>query len=101
MKENNTLWIARDERGSLYAYLYRPVLSACGSMYWASDIDETKMELPKDWYQEVTFLNSPVEVELKIKNNPIPSVEERLKYIIELNPAFAKVIEENFWDLLS
>ena len=65
------LWIARDKyndaygRGTLTLHLYKPVLNKYGR--WK---DNTfygfKCVLSKDEFPEVTFENSPQEVELKL-----------------------------------
>ena len=62
------LWIARDEDGRLYLhsikpYLIRKPLSLI--TYWNNE-DENWMQLREDSFPEVTFENSPMEVELKL-----------------------------------
>lgn len=66
MKTEMELWIARDKDGTLVLYENRPV------KYDESFVDEnTKQgmlsELPRYYYPQVTFENSPMEVELKLK----------------------------------
>lgn len=59
-----TIWIARDHDGSLYVYRKKPLHNggktfiAQSSQWWRIDKNE---------YPEVTFENSPMEVELVIK----------------------------------
>lgn len=60
-----TIWIARDYDGSLYVYRKKPLHNggktfiAQSSQWW---------RINKNEYPEVTFENSPQEVELVIKN---------------------------------
>ena len=56
------MWIARDESGDIYLYDSKPELVAdwSGGIWKASDF----FELPADSFPEVTFENSPMEVEL-------------------------------------
>ena len=56
--------IARDECGSLWIHRGRPKLETNGC--WVSD---DFWQLEERDYPEVTFENSPMEVELKIKKN--------------------------------
>lgn len=55
------LWIARDADSLLYLYSEEPVLigNYFDTKYLIGEIDETS-------FQEVTFENSPQEVELKL-----------------------------------
>lgn len=59
------LWIARDMDGGLYLFENKPTKGSyrftCGYVY------DDYMQLDSDEFPEVTFENSPVEVELKIK----------------------------------
>ena len=61
------LWIARDESGDIYLYDSKPerVADWSGGIWKASDF----FELQPDSFPEVTFENSPLEVELKLINN--------------------------------
>ena len=65
------LWIARDQyndaygRGSVTLHLYKPSLSIYGR--WVDDtVDGFMCILSKGDFPEVTFENSPQEVELKL-----------------------------------
>ena len=66
------LWIARDNfypdvygRGTLTLHLYKPSLNKYGR--WVDDtVDGFKCVLAKDNFPDVTFENSPQEVELKL-----------------------------------
>ena len=61
------LWIARDQNGDLFLYPIKPdrYVTECyvffnGDDWWNID---------SDLFPEVTFENSPMEVELKLVNN--------------------------------
>lgn len=55
------LWIARDEDGFIYLYMKKPALIThyFDSKYLIGEID-------KSLFPEITFENSPQEVELKL-----------------------------------
>lgn len=55
------IWIARDEDGLLYLYMKKPHLYA---HYF--DIKYLIGEIDKNLFPEVTFENSPQEVEVKL-----------------------------------
>ena len=58
------LWIARDYNGLLFLHDEKPTLHEIYG-YWYS---ENSYELDMDMFPEVTFENSPREVELKLVN---------------------------------
>lgn len=61
------LWIARDECGELSLHIYEPTYKIDEYdkiNYWAGG---RIGELPTSLFPEVSFENSPIEVELKIK----------------------------------
>ena len=64
------LWIARDGDGQLYLFENKPVLNGCDAvdyLYFTSkNVMEGYIKLPRDYFPEVTFENSPREVELKL-----------------------------------
>lgn len=64
------MWIARTEGNVLTLHQFKPrkvKISHCSNeFFWASDID-TQSFLNKNLFPEVTFENSPMEVELVIK----------------------------------
>lgn len=61
------MWIARDKNGNLFLHRDRPYLSRlCG--VWDSD---DYFRLNKADYPEVTFENSPQEVEIKLVDDGI------------------------------
>lgn len=63
------LWIARDEDGDLYLYLNKPIKR--NRHFTCGFIRNNYMELNSDEFPEVTFENSPQEVELKLVSDGI------------------------------
>ena len=66
------LWIARDKgTNELWCYTDKPVLNTDSGMYSADFSLErtTCYEFPSEFFPEVTFENSPQEVELKLMEN--------------------------------
>ena len=65
----NNLWIARDKTGELYLYLEEP--GKADEHFFIRDCDEITafkaLELQIWDFPEVTFENSPMQVELKLK----------------------------------
>lgn len=69
------LWIARDRDGGLYTFINKPWLQTIDKMWldfpvyidWKDDRSYYK-QLDCNLYPEVTFENSPQEVELKLIN---------------------------------
>lgn len=67
------LWIARDKDDDLYLYNYKPCKNedsgrfTCGVQPYGKWSEE--YELERDLFPELTFENSPQEVELKLINN--------------------------------
>lgn len=59
------MWIARDESGYIYLYENKPILKAdwSGGLWFGGDF----FELQPESFPEVTFENSPMEVELVLK----------------------------------
>lgn len=64
------LWIARDGDGSLYLFDDEPVLRGNDNtdyLYFESkDLMKVFIKLPRDYFPEVTFENSPQQVEIKL-----------------------------------
>ena len=58
------LWIARDEEGTLVLYTEKP--EKIDDIFIAPTEDTSFIFLKKDRYPEVTFENSPQQVELKL-----------------------------------
>ena len=67
MKQNETprLWIARDKDGSLCLHQEKPFCSTNDVWYNALQT----MFLNKNYFPEITFENSPRQVELKLCND--------------------------------
>lgn len=59
------LWIARDKDGDIYLHRNKPYLRT--AEIWTCD-DQEYFLLEEETFPEVTFENSPQEVELKLKN---------------------------------
>ena len=55
------IWIARDKAGKLYLYKQEPTLIN-GTFFYDND----SLEINEENFPEVTFENSPQEVELKL-----------------------------------
>lgn len=65
------MWIARDEDGRLYLHGMKPFSvryghNESGKACWDNE-DENWMMLREESFPEVTFENSPIEVELVLK----------------------------------
>lgn len=61
------LWIARDFDGVLNLYVTKPSLDSIDNMYYVeSDMEDDYLNIDKELFPEVTFENSPQEVELKL-----------------------------------
>jgi hypothetical protein len=68
------MWIARDKLSyELYLFTEKPLL--CKDGYWSPDVrinyieDDHYLQLGDEMFPEVTFDNSPQEVEIKLVNN--------------------------------
>lgn len=60
-------WIARDFDGFLNLYVNKPSLDSNDNMYYTdSDMEDDYLNIDKELFPEVTFENSPQEVELKL-----------------------------------
>ena len=65
---NFKIWIARDKDGTLTVFSERPILK--DNEYWVAPYNGTReMTIPESeyYYSELTFKNSPQELELVIK----------------------------------
>ena len=71
------LWIARDLDGDLWLYNRKPKKSLGGFIPINDDCDI--MDIDNDLYPEVTYENSPQEVELKLINEIVGVAESPLK----------------------
>ena len=61
-------WIARDEIGNIILFINEPYqCRIAGTIYWTCNRPAGNyMYLPQESFPEVTFENSPQEVELKL-----------------------------------
>ena len=71
------MWIARNEDGTLALFKIKPMhfYEEGSAHYWAG----LALYLPCNEYPEVTFENSPMEVEIVIKKNDEQVAEERAR----------------------
>ena len=62
------LWIARDYDGRLYVHSIKPFLIQSNRIDapWWDNEDDNFLRLKDESFPEVTFENSPMEVELKL-----------------------------------
>lgn len=58
------LWIARDKNNDLGLYTVKPTL--CYNKQYEGTYDSQMIDLDEDLFPEVTFENSPQQVELKL-----------------------------------
>lgn len=61
------LWIARDKSDLLTVYNEKPELHY--GKYWDGDYGTQAIDVPEEMFPEVTFENSPQEVELILCNH--------------------------------
>lgn len=61
-KNSNGMWIARDIEGRLHLFASKPIRYVD---HWIPYIDSLKINLPTEFYPEVTWLNEPRELILK------------------------------------
>ena len=89
------MWIARNADGILFLYVNKPSLDSNDNMYYTDgDMEDDYLNIDKEFFPEVTFENSPQEVELVIKRQDevqdlykgrIPQVVQRKS--CEANPS--------------
>lgn len=60
------LWIARNKDNNLIVFQSKPILN--NKQEWDEILNEDFMLIPEYLFSEVTFENSPMQVELKLKN---------------------------------
>ena len=62
------MWIARDENGMIFLHSIRPYKVGRGlyPAYWNNEEENAMLLGSKYTFPEVTFENSPMEVELKL-----------------------------------
>ena len=63
------MFLARDEDGMICLHFEEPPQRTIyeKTVVWRNESEWGSVELPRDSYPEVTYENSPVEVELEIK----------------------------------
>ena len=59
-------WIARNETGELVLFEKKPKYFA-GIKSWGCNFGEAYADMWDGWFPEITFENSPQEVEIKLK----------------------------------
>lgn len=60
-------WVARDFDGFLNLYVNKPSLDSNDNMYYTdSDMEDDYINIDKELFPEVTFENSPQQVEIKL-----------------------------------
>ena len=98
-KDNKTLWIARDKNGWLFLYEHKPRRES--KFFVDPESDEGFFgSVEKQFYPEIKWKNSPVEVELKLKprfkyelQDLIKEIEE-LKFQLSCPDSFCKDLKE-------
>lgn len=78
------MWIARDKSGELYLYSHKPEKSADYSNWFVST-SGLVMPIRPSLFPEVTWENSPVEVELKLTEEIIDVAESPSKTFSKVN----------------
>jgi hypothetical protein len=76
------LWIARDENGCLYLYNKPPRLE---KSYFFPQKGYDSFSLDSELFPEVTFYNSPQEVQLKLMEEIVSVAESTLKTFPRVN----------------
>lgn len=76
------LWIARDENGCLYLYDNTPRLE---NSYFFTQRGYNSFLLDSELFPEVTFYNSPQQVQLKLMEEIVSVAESPLKTFPRVN----------------
>ena len=80
------LWIARDkDSDELYLYKHKPLLDGGQYKPNLSKDGWVCLELPSSWFPELTFGNSPQEVELKLVSEIVGIAESPSKTFPRVN----------------
>lgn len=66
------LWIARDFDGYLNLYINKPSLDSNDNMYYV--VEDDYLNIDKNLFPEVTFENSPQQVEIKLITDKTGSI---------------------------
>lgn len=73
----NSIWIARDKDGTLYVHIRKPKRDTFNGI-WVNNGDNRSYEvLDGDWFPEVTWENSPIELVPKIMIDKNTSLEDK------------------------
>lgn len=103
-KDRLKLWIARDKDGNLFLYGAEPIVNKYFKdrfEIYGSVGNGAIRYLGKMLFPSITWENSPQEVEIKLCNdNTLDILKEKLSKMKSLHPEFAKIIEEDFWNLV-
>ncbi len=74
----NSIWIARDKDGTLCAYNQKPCRIAFDDIWLPENGNDWNYEvLNDDWFPEVTWENSPIELVPKIMIDKNTSLEDK------------------------
>lgn len=76
----NSIWIARDEDGTLCAYSQKPYRYAFDGIWLTengNDRNYAVLNIHDDWFPEVTWENSPIELVPKIMIDKNTSLEDK------------------------
>lgn len=63
----NSIWIARDKDGSLFASKRKPVRVSCKEYWSVADTLDCFCELESHWFPELTWESEPIELVIKVK----------------------------------
>ena len=77
------LWIARDKNDTLALYTEEPMLYY--NEYYEGPYKSQRIDLDGNLFPEITFENSPQEVELKLVNEIVGVAESPLKTFPRVN----------------
>lgn len=93
-------WVARDLNNSLSLFSDKPKLKFInirGKRIWVGDFVGA---IKSDLFPEVTFENSPQEIELKLVNNMASFAEDLCTNSKPLDGEFSKFVDDNFDELI-
>lgn len=96
------MWIARDLDGTLCLYTTEPWKRVSTDYRNGEfDCDDEFINIDSRLFPEVTFENSPQEIELKLANNTANGfAEDLLINCIPLEGEFSKFVDDNFEHLI-
>lgn len=79
----NSIWIARDKDGTLYVHNRKPKRNAFNGIWLNNGDDRSYEVLDGDWFPEVTWENSPIELVPKIMIDKNTSLDEYVNTIFK------------------